>query len=268
MTSTRIRAIFVLVGALIAVTGIAVYLTASNNMRHEFGRTPAEILKRNGYLEIRPATQLSGPGSIVTIDSKTENFVMLHPTCKMDTTELSTLWQSSPSVDTDVANELSGEFELGANLLEHVGLNVGGHAIREIDIKFENTKVVGLTDEDRFGLGNKYLKNDCLQAVMRINSVDKKCVTQPISAMQADVRYSIKFSDNIAASDKAKILGEVSAGVATDERAASSDTIVGKGLFVGLKLDTWCIVPNDGQHDGDGKTVENLPTRKVQFVKR
>ena len=148
MTSTRIRAIFVLVGALIAVTGIAVYLTASNNTRHEFGRTPAEILKRNGYLEIRPATQLSGPGSIVTIDSKTENFVMLHPTCKMDTTELSTLWQSSPSVDTNVANELSGEFELGANLLEHVGLNVGGHAIREIDIKFENTKVVVLTDED------------------------------------------------------------------------------------------------------------------------
>jgi hypothetical protein len=275
MTSTRVWAVFAFLGALIAIGGLVVYLPTSGKA-HE-GHTPAEILKRNGYLEIRPAMQLNGPGTIVTVEQKTDDFVMLHPTCKMDATELTALWQSSSSVDTDVANELSGEFELGVNLLKRVGLDVGGHAIREIDIKYERTKVIVLTDEERFGLGNKYLKDNCLQAVKQITS-EKKCVTQPISAMQADVSYRIKFSNDIAASEKArilektKVLGDVSGGLAAEQRMDSTDAIIGKGLFVGLKLDAGCIVPNDGKHDSDAdaKTVENLPATKngTTYVKR
>jgi hypothetical protein len=271
MTSTRVWAIFALVGALIAVAGVAGYLTAFKE-RQGFGRTAAEILRRNGYLLIRPATQLNGPGSIVTIESKTENFVELHPTCKMDAVEVTALWQSSPSVDTEFANELSAEFELGATLRELVGLNVGGQAVREINVKFENTRVVVLTDEERFGLSDKYMKNNCLHAVAHIASLGKGCVTQTISAMQADVRYRIKFSKNVSASEKAKILGEVSGALIEDGHSDSSDTIVGKGLFVGLKLDAGCIVPNDGKHDSDAdaKSIESLPTtiNGTHYVKR
>ncbi len=273
---TRVRAVLLLAGTLILVGGVAVYLRATQKPNE--GHTPAEVLKRNGYLEIRPAMKLNGPGTIVTVEQKTDDFVMLHPTCKMDAAELSALWQSSPSVDTAVANELSGEFELSANLLERLGLNLGGHAIREINIKFENTRVVFLTDEERFGLSSKYLRDNCLLAVTQIASIDKKCVTQPISAIQADVSYRIKFSNNVAASEKAKILaktkviGEVSGSSAANERADSTDAIIGKELFVGLKLNAGCIVPNDGMHDSDvdAKSIENLPTNKIGtvYVKR
>jgi hypothetical protein len=258
-------AIYLSTGALVVVGGIAVYnLTFPFNKQHGFGDTPAEVLNRNGYLEIRPATNFGGPGTIVTVDLKTDNFVMMHPTCNMDWTEVSSLWQSSPSVDTNIASELSGEFKLGLDMLERAGLDVGANVINEIDMTFTNTKVLVLSDESRFGLEAKYLKGDCLHAVLRITEVDKKCVTQPISAMQADINYHVKFSNKVDASDKEKILSKVSGALATDGRTDTSDSIIGKSLFVGMKLDdAWCIVPNNGEPE---KSVAGLPIAQASVV--
>jgi hypothetical protein len=199
----------------------------------------------------------------VTVDLRTDDFAMIHPTCKMDWTEVSGLWESSPSVDTNIARELRGEFKMGADILKHVGLDIGSNAINEINMTFENTKVIVLTDEARFGLQAKYLKGDCLNAVLRITSVYKQCVTQPISALQADIHYRVKFSDNVNAKEKETILGKVSGALATDGSTDKSDSIIGKSLFVGMKLDVWCIVPNNGE---SGKSVANEPTTNVSAV--
>jgi hypothetical protein len=258
-------AIYVSAGAFVLVAAVAIYnLSSPFKKEHGFGNTPAEVLNRNGYLEIRPATNFGGPGTIVTVDFKTDNFVMMHPTCNMDGTEVSSLWQSSPSVDTNIASELSGEFKLGLDMLKRAGLDVGGNVINEIDMTFTNTRVLVLSDESRFSLEAKYLKGDCLHAVLRVTEVDKKCVTQPISAMQADINYHVKFSDKLDASDKAKILSKVSGALTTDGRTDTSDSIIGKGLFVGMKLDgAWCIVPNNGEPE---KSVESLPTVQAAVV--
>jgi hypothetical protein len=55
--------------------------------------------------------------------------------------------------------------------------------------------------------------------------------------LQADIHYHVKFSDNVNASDKAKIIKKVSGALATEGHADTSDNIIGKGLFVGLRLD-------------------------------
>jgi hypothetical protein len=221
----------------------------------------AETLKQSGYLEIRPAANLDGPGTIVTVDSRTEDFVMLHPACNMDWREVSDMWQSSRSLDTETARALSGEFKLGAELLAAAGIQVG--AASEIDAKLENTKVLVISDESRSDLQNKYLKGDCLAAVKSTVSRNKKCVTQPISALQADVNYSVKFSNNVAVKERAKILDKLSLALSTDGRRESSDKIVGSGLFVGLRLDSWCIVPDDGQ---PARSVQNIPASNASFA--
>jgi hypothetical protein len=257
-------AIHLSAGAFVAVATVAAFnLFLPFNKEHGSGDTPAQVLNRNGYLEIWPATNLGGPGIIVTVDLRTDNFAMIHPTCNMDWTEVSRLWESSPSVDTNIARELRGEFKVGADILKHVGLDIGSNVINEIDMTFENTKVIVLTDEARFGLQAKYLKGDCLNAVLRITSVNKQCVTQPISALQADIHYRVKFSDNIDASEKDKILGKVSGALATDGSTDRSDSIIGKSLFVGLKLDAWCIVPNNGEL---GKSIASVATTNVSAV--
>jgi hypothetical protein len=264
MGSKRNWAIHLSAGAFVAVaTVVAFNLLRPINNEHGSGNTPAQVLNRNGYLEIRPATNLGGPGIIVTVDLKTDNFAMIHPTCNMDWTEVSSLWESSPSVNTNIARELRGDFKVGADILKHVGLDIGSNVINEIDMTFENTKVIVLTDEARFGLQAKYLKGDCLNAVLRITSIYKQCVTQPISALQADIHYRVKFSDNINASEKEEILGKVSGALATDGSTDTSDSIIGKSLFVGLKLDAWCIVPNNGE---SGKSIANVPTTNVSAV--
>lgn len=246
-----------LAGALIAAAGGGVYLVAAWSGTSRVGETPGDILRRSGYLEIRPAANVGGPGTLVTIDAKTNDYVMLHPTCNMDWQEIADLWQSSPTPDTEIAHQLEGEFKLDAQALRDGGFSLSAGAVNALNIRFENTKVIWLSDESRMDLGARYLKDDCLKTVVQVNSKDKKCVTQPISAMQADVIYRVEFSHDVTASEKAKVLGDVSGALTTSGAASGSDSVVGKGLFVGLKLDAWCIVPNDGH---PGASVASLPT--------
>ncbi len=211
---------YLLVGGVTIVAGIGIYFVASAWDRPQrVGETPSDILRRSGYLEIRPATDVGGPGTLITIDVKTNDYVMLHPTCNMDWQEVAGLWQTSPTSDTEIAHQLEGEFKLGAEALRSAGFD--------------------------------------LSAMVQVSSKDKKCVTQPISAMQADVAYRVEFSDGVAASEKAKVLGGVSGTLTGSGAATGNDSVVGKNLFVGLKLNGWCIVPNDGQA---GASVASLPT--------
>jgi hypothetical protein len=60
------------------------------------------------------------------------------------------------------------------------------------------------------------------------------------------------------------ILSKVSGALATDGRTDTSDSIIGKGLFVGMKLDdAWCIVPNNGEPE---KSVAGLPVAQASVV--
>ena len=256
-TSTRHLA----AGGLAIVAGIGIFfvVAAAWDTPKRVGETPSDILRRSGYLEIRPAADVGGPGTLITIDVKTNDYVMLHPTCNMDWSEVAALWQTSPTSDTEIAHQLEGEFKLGVDALKSAGLNLSADAVRALHIRFQNTKVVWLSDETRMDLGSKYLRDNCLKAVVQVASRDKKCVTQPISAMQADVAYRIEFSDGVAASEKEKVLGGVSGALTGGGTATGKDSVVGKNLFVGLKLNGWCIVPNDGQ---PGASVASLPTSK------
>lgn len=252
----RSRFHVLLAGAIIASAVAGVYITVAMNRASRVAETPAEILHRSGYLEIRPATNVGGPGTLITIDSKTNDYVMLHPTCNMNWQEIAELWHSSPTPDTEIAHQLEGEFKLDALALKSAGFDFSAGAVNALNIKFENTRVVWLSDESRMDLSARYLKDNCLKAVLQVTSKDKKCVTQPISAMQADVAYRVEFSHGVDASEKAKVLSNVSGALTSAGGASGTDSVVGKGLFVGLKLDGWCIVPNDGQA---GASVASLP---------
>jgi len=257
--SSNARARLLPLAGLIAVVGVGGYFVISAwGGGGRTGITPADILRSNGYLEIRPATNVGGPGTLITIDVKTNDYVMVHPTCNMDWQEVTQLWQTSPTSDTEVAHQLEGEFKLGAQALKEAGFDLSANAVEALSIKFQNTKVVWLSDETRMDLGSRYLKDSCLKAVLQVTDKDKKCVTQPISAMQADVAYRVKFSDGVAASEKAKVLGGISGTIAGSGGATGDDSVTGKALFVGLKLNGWCIVPNDGKQTG--ASVAALPT--------
>jgi len=258
MPKRAARSRFLPAAALLVIAGVGGFFVVSAwNRPSRLGDTPGEILRRNGYLEIRPATNVGGPGTLITIDVKTSDYVMLHPTCNMDWKEIAGLWQSSPTSDTEIAHQLEGEFKIGAQTLKDAGFDLSAEAVNALDIKFQNTKVVWLSDEARMDLGSRYLKDNCLKAVLQVTSKDKKCVTQPISAMQADVAYRVEFSNGVGTSEKARVLGGISGAVSGSGAASGDDSIVGKNLFVGLKLNGWCIVPNDGQ---PGASVASLPT--------
>jgi hypothetical protein len=261
------RAIAVSAGVAVVLVG-AIGLYEFIRVPTHVGETPTDILRRNGYLEIRPATALDGPGTIVTIDLRTPDYVMLHLTCNMDGKELSDFWKSSNTINTNVADQLNGEFRIAADALKQIGLTVIGNAISEIDMKFENTKIIEVSDESLYALRDKYLKGNCLKAISQLIARNNNvCVTQPVAAMEADITYDVKYSDNVSASDKAKITSGLSGALASGGETASTDQIVGKGLFVGVRLDSFCYVLNDGRHDNQqGPQIATMPVTPAAFT--
>lgn len=223
--------------------------------------TIGEVLKKWGYLEIRPAANQNGPGILSTLDTRGDDYVMLHPTCNMDRKEVSSKWDISDTTDSDLKNTLNARFKLGADLLASIGLS--GGAVSDIEVKFENTKILTMTDESRRALESEYVKGACLDAIKAITVVDRLCVTQPFSAVQTDVNYHVTFTRNIAAEAKTKILGDISGVLSTGGRAENGDDIVGKGLFVGLKLSNSCIVFDEHTPDQPQKTVAMVPVSKA-----
>ena len=223
--------------------------------------TIAEVLKKWGYLEIRPAANQNGPGILSTLDRRADDYVMLHPTCNMDRDDVSSKWDISDTTDSDLRNTLNARFKLGADLLASIGLS--GSAVSDIEVKFENTKILTMTDESRKALELKYVKGTCLDAIKAITLVDRLCVTQPFSAVQTDVNYHVTFTNNIAAEAKTRILGNISGVLSTGGRAENGDRIVGKGLFVGLKLNNSCIVIDEHTPDQPQKTVAMVPVSKA-----
>src|SRR5205823_1200108 len=106
--------------------GIAAYIL--------FAPTPAEthesldnILTRNGYLEMRPASRFDGPGTFATIDKITSTYIMLHPTCVLPQDELEKSWNESPTYHTNVTEQLRGTFDAGINLVNKLNVGLGGN---------------------------------------------------------------------------------------------------------------------------------------------
>lgn len=205
--------------------------------------TPAEILARNGYLEIRPASKLNGPGTLNTVEVKTDSYVILHRTCRMDMAEIEALWATSQTTRENVAQQLEGRFNADSSLITRARLKVGVSKIKNIVVSFSNTKIVQLDDETVFILQRKYLKDTCEQVIRQLIK-NNKCVTQPYEVLRSDLVYAVDYDQGISEEEKAKLTDMIIAEISTNAKRADSDTITGENLFFGIKLSVGCIVLN------------------------
>jgi hypothetical protein len=222
--------------------------------------TPADILKHYGYLEIRPASLLNGPGTIDHIDKITDNYVMLHLACKMDMDELKAAWEESRTLDANLTQQLQGNFKLAGAILESIKSDIGFDKVEDVSVSFSNTNIVQLDDEttDKFRL--KYLAGDCGGVIKR--SYPKTCITQPYEVLRSDIIYLISYKQNLSAEEKAKLNTKLapilSDSVSLDRN--DSNKITGQNVFIGIKLSEVCIVPNEP--DAKVLTVESFIQHK------
>ncbi len=221
----------------------------------------ADAVFKYGFLEVLPATTLMGPGTLLVVEKQSGKYVMVREVCAMDPAKISPKWEKSGS--WDIEKQLNRKFLVTSSVRDGFGFR--GHASEHSTVRIQNTQVLNLSYETMLDFQNEYLNGKCLDAVVDLVS-KKKCVVQPYSELQADVLSTENLHDNIASDEQKRTPFPVELDISGTSGSSGSNS--GKGLFIGMKLDSSCIVPNDGRHDGDGKTVKDLLQPNVQYAKR
>ncbi|MSO92133.1 MAG: hypothetical protein EXQ86_01870 [Rhodospirillales bacterium] len=208
-------------------------------------KTPAQILNEAGYLELRPASKLHYPSSIVRVEREGRSDVVLFLTCTLTEEALRPYFLQSPSTDHELATKLSGTFSLGGGYKELIKAKVGGEVVRDVQVTFKNVQILDATTQQMIALLDSIDKS-CWKAVeadLRTNLP----VCQVRSIFRADLVYTVKFEDSVKAEAKAQITQAIAPELAANARNVGSDKIVGENLHYGVKLERRCITVPGGK---------------------
>jgi hypothetical protein len=195
----------------------------------------ASLLGDQGYWEIAAPADFYLPGTINTIEVRSDGKIELHPTCTIAPELLAKVTIKSRTIDRDLARRLDRKFDVSAQLQDLVSAGIGGSKGAKLNMSFRNSGILTVTDEDLWRLQREVVKEACREAIQwNINNGGRVCQTR--SALRGDLVYDVLYGERISVEEKGKLTTELAATLklATDEQRA--DRMLGNGLIYGVKL--------------------------------
>ncbi len=216
-------------GGAIAAIGILVWFLPTKAF------TVGDLLQQQGYWEIVPPAEFHVPGTINTIEVRSDGKIELHPTCKIDSALLDRMTRSSRTIDRTLAERLNKGVDVSGRMKELVSIGMGGNKARRINMSLLNSSILNLADEDLILVRREVIKGACQEAIVgNINNGAKVCQTR--EAFRGDLVYDITYEQGISADEKAKLTADAAAKLGFDLAQGQTDQMIGKGLIYGVKL--------------------------------
>lgn len=213
-----------------ALTGVCLYLTACST------ESLKEVIQEYGYIELRPPSTLTPPGTIVRI-------------LRTDPLESEIVCESKDSLgahfvpifsntkDSRFASKANGTFKLSADYVNAISAEAKFKNVKDITITLRSARVPSLSDTI-VTANVKHRNHDCQKAI-DFRSEKGGNLAMISSALEADVEYGIEFKAeaNLTAEAKAIIIRDISPTLQADAATATSHSIQGKSLIWGVKYD-------------------------------
>jgi hypothetical protein len=220
-----------------AVMGGVVVIGAVVWVLPPFGNNPAlaDLLKEQGYWEIVAPADFYVPGTIHTIEVRSDGKIALHPTCKIDAALLAAMTLQSRTIDRALAQRLDKKFDVSGGLQELLSVGIGGSKIARLNMSFQNSSILNITDEDLWQVRQGVVKGACQEAI-RLNLGNGGRVCQTRSALKGDLVYDITYRDGITLQEQGKITADVAATLKLTADQDRTDRMLGAGLIYGVKL--------------------------------
>lgn len=202
--------------------------------------TLADILSKTGYFELMPPSTFSGPGTINTVEYRSDGSLALYPTCDMPPKLLSNRTLTSQTVDHELTQSLDERFNVSGQVKKILEAVVGLNRIKSVHIKLENTNLFLVTGETLINARNALLKGSCQEAVIE-NISNGATVCQTSAVLKADFSYDIEYNDNVTIDEQARLNSAVE--VKLNAHQASANRITGHQLIFGVRLSPSPILP-------------------------
>jgi hypothetical protein len=200
---------------------------------------PSAILKKYHYMTQVPPVSEHGPGNIVWKRSaskgsvlSSKNSVSLGYICDPRYVQFPNEPLSSPTESTNISKEIGGNLSFTGVQLSQIGISAAAKLVDKVNLKIENVSVLEYPLEGLYLIRSK-LGPVCKEILQEQRK--KKNAYQVISAVKADVSYTVSFKAGASAEAKAQLMNALGAKLGID--FSKDSAVVGKGLFYGVELD-------------------------------
>ncbi len=195
----------------------------------------ADLLREQGYWEIAAPAEFYVPGTINTIEVRGDGKIALHPTCTIDSELLAKMTIKSRTIDRSWAQRLDKKFDVSGQMQELVSVGMGGSKIAKLNMSFQNSNILHVTDEDLLRVQREIVKETCREVIeWNLNSGSRVCQTR--SALRGDFVYDISYREGISVQEKGKLTMDVAATLKLEADQDRADRMLGSGLIYGVKL--------------------------------
>src|SRR5262245_29742446 len=207
------------------------------------GQALADLLKDQGYWEIAAPADFYVPGTINTIEFRSDGKIELHPTCTIKADLLQNMTIASRTVDRIWEQRLDKTFEVSGRMQDLLSASATGSKIAKLNLSFRNTNILQVTDEDLRRVQHEVVRETCQEAI-ELNLKNGGRVCQTRSALRGDLVYDISYRDSLSAAETGKLTGSVAAALKLGVDQGRTDRMLGAGLIYGVSMMPGGIVLN------------------------
>jgi hypothetical protein len=233
----RARSGAIVVGALVlAFVGLAV---AAYLALRPKPASLSVVLTDNGYVELRPPSNLFLPGTWVEVlnQDPLRLSIICGPQDALGLTDPTKL-ASSASEAVSVESKLAPKFTLDANTLHSLQAKGDLSALRSVTFTLSNVKLLEIPDTAVVS-GFKSRSAECRTAIGLRTKDPSHPVSMVKSALIADVEYVVDFEGSTGADARAKAITDLALdlGAKVDDADTSKSRLTGQGLVWGIRDD-------------------------------
>lgn len=210
----------------------------------DYDRALANLLAQQGYYELATPAELYIPGTINTIEVRSDGKVELHPTCKMDVGMLAKMTIKSRTIDRDLALGLNKKFDISGEMQDLVSATIGHNRSAKLNVSLHNSHILLATDEDLLRVQHELVKDTCQEAI-ELNIRNGGIVCQTRAALKGDLVYDVNYKRELATEEKGKLTTDLAATLNLSADQDRADRMQGNGLIYGIKLMPAGIISNE-----------------------
>jgi hypothetical protein len=193
------------------------------------------VLGKLGYYEVSPPSRLYGPGTIVTVETRSTGALDLHLACKVNGDALASLWQRSMTLDHRMVTNIEQQFDSEASATSAISAHANGKSIRDVDVSLLDVSVLTMPDEDLLDVRRQYMTDRCRETIA-FNLNQKARVCQTMEVLQADVVYTFKFDDGLRSDEKLELTEQFAGSVGIGGQVSHANEVRGEDLYLGVKV--------------------------------
>src|SRR6516164_9186092 len=119
------------------------------------------LLSEYGYWETVPPADFYLPGTINTIEVRSNGKIAIHPTCKINTETLAKITLHSHTVDHTLAQRLTKGIDLSGRIKDYLPFGLDAHKAKALNLSVQNSSLLQITEEDLILVQREVIKGAC-----------------------------------------------------------------------------------------------------------